>query len=73
LFLIDSESKLREATAKMLEAATPAPDGKPAPADAGMSGMDMSGKNKSDAGMSGMDMSGKNKSGAEAGGGQKHD
>jgi len=68
LFLIDSESKLREATAKMLEATTPAPDGKPAAADTGMSGMDMSGKNKSDTGMSGMDMSGKNKSGADMSG-----
>lgn len=73
LFLIDSESKLREATAKMLEAATPAPDGKPAPADAGMNGMDK--VNDPEGGREGAlgHMSGKNKSGADAGGEHKHD
>jgi len=43
LFLIDSESKLREATAKMLEAKKPAASSatEPASKDADMSGMDM--------------------------------
>jgi Cu(I)/Ag(I) efflux system membrane fusion protein len=44
LFLIDSESKLREATAKMLEAATPAPAtvAQPAATSADMDDMSMS-------------------------------
>lgn len=76
LFLIDSESKLREATAKMLEAA--APDVKPAAAVPGNSGMDKSGMDKSDMDMGdmdmgNMDMSGMDSSGADAGGERKHD
>lgn len=46
LFLIDSESKLREATAKMLEAKKPVAD----IVDGDMGGMDMSGSEMSDTG-----------------------
>jgi len=55
LFLIDSESKLREATAKMLEAKKPDSSAKPAASDKGMSDMDMGD----------MDMSGMSESGGE--------
>lgn len=46
LFLIDSESKLREATAKMMEAMTSAPNANPATTtETNMDDMDMSGTN----------------------------
>lgn len=48
LFLIDSESKLREATAKMLEARTPASAPEPAATDTDMRDMEMDDMDMSD-------------------------
>ncbi len=50
-FLVDSESSLREATAKMMELAEPEPA-----SDTDMEGMDMESEPASDADMEGMDM-----------------
>lgn len=63
LFLIDSESKLREATAKMLDAMTPASGMEPdaADADMDMGEMDMGEMGMDEMDMSDMDMSGMDK------------
>ncbi|WP_207063950.1 efflux RND transporter periplasmic adaptor subunit [Motiliproteus sp. SC1-56] len=55
LFLIDSESKLREATAKMMEASQA-----PANSDLSMDGMDMGGLSMDGMSMDGMSMDGMN-------------